>query len=148
MEKVANAERPITMDKAAMMRRTFIMQATAFLIMLSIQFILGIATNLFIKLPSAGGAEAWRAAWTNAVVILHMIIGLGLFVGSIFFMIRTIVARDRRWMITTLIGFIGMLLAFFGGVLFVQTQSDAYSFIMAIGFILGVLAYGWGLVRR
>ncbi len=148
MEKATSGERPIMMDRAAMMRRAFTMQATAFLIMLSVQFILGIATNLFIKLPAEGGSAAWRAAWTNVVTILHMIIGLGLFVGSIAFVIRTVLAKDGHWMIASMAGFVGMLLAFFGGVLFVQTQSDAYSLIMAIGFILGVLAYGWGLVRR
>ena len=40
---------------------------------------------------------------------------------------------------------LAIIVAFYGGVAYTSFQADTYSLVMAVGFIVAFLAYGWGL---
>ncbi len=71
-------------------------------------------------------------------------IGILLLVSAIIFFIRAARKIHRRWLASAAVGLAAILAAFFGGVTFTSTQTDIYSLVMALGFIVALIAYGWG----
>ena len=70
-----------------------------------------------------------------------------LFIGALMLLIRSITYKNRTWTVAGSIGLAGILIAIYGGVRFIPTQSDPYSLLMSIAFIISLLAYVWGLFK-
>jgi len=115
---------------------------------LAVQFLLGIAVNLYVQFPEDQGPKAqWDFASNNWLVIAHLILGTLLVLGAIALVVRAIKARSATWKMPAIAGLLSLILAWTGGDGFAATQNDSLSYIMAVGFILGILSYVWGLYR-
>ncbi|MCL4367110.1 hypothetical protein M1563_02985 [Patescibacteria group bacterium] len=112
------------------------------------QFFLGIATNLFISFPQTTKPSLlWQFARSQILIVLHMIIGLGLLIGTFYLLVRARHFQDNTWQISAVISSLAVVLAFSGGILYISSQLEFYSFLMATGFIIALLAYAWGLYQ-
>jgi hypothetical protein len=126
--------------------------------MLSVQFILGMILNLFVTLPKTHPGQTGnyfnRAvhgfgwAITNGAgiaLLLHVIVAIGLLLGSLSLVVRTIYAKSGYWITISVIGALGVIVALTNGLAFIGYNSDATSFVMAMGFIAAAIAYSTGL---
>lgn len=119
-----------------------------FLLLVALEFILGMWLNLYGLFPSSNSAAAAITDGTNPALIAHMVVGVLLFVGSI-----GIVAQARRdpyrpVRVFALAGVIAVLLTGFFGLGFVYSSyaNNAYSLGMAIGLLAIVTIYYEALV--
>ncbi len=118
-------------------------------VLLAVQYILGMINNFFVAFPQSDQAEVmWRYAASQASEIAHIILGLSLFISAVILVIRAIRAKNRDWTIASIIGLTGIMSAIYGGVTFIPSQNDQLSFVMAVAFIVALLAYGWGIYAR
>jgi hypothetical protein len=133
------------------------------LILLAAQFLIGIVVNLFITVPTVHpGTKApeyfsgvvqgvyWALQHAESYLWLHVIVGMLLFLASIVLLVTSIVARRRGWIITSIIGFIGILGAGFNGASFLNYNEDFSSLLMSVGFLLAAVAYviGFSVLRE
>jgi hypothetical protein len=115
--------------------------------MLVVEYLIGMYVNLFVQFPNDASTEQlWHFAWRQPFLVAHIILSVLLFVGSVVLLIRAIRYRSILWRTPSILGLLGVFLATLGGELFTSTQTDAYSYIMSIGFILALCSYGWGLM--
>src|SRR5581483_4658322 len=113
---------------------------------LIVEYLLGMFSNLFIAFPEgAHEKQLWEFAWRQWPIALHIIIGILLLLGTITLFIRSIILKNRAWIIASAIGGISVLAAVGAGASFIPKQTDLYSFIMAVSFIVALLAYFWGI---
>ncbi len=121
-------------------------QGWVMIIALIVQYILGIYVSFFVKFPESGTeVQYWQFANTQVVLGLHMALGLGLLIGAIALLVRAVIYRNKTWQIVSIIGLVAMLVAAYGGERFISLQSDTYSFLMAVGFIVAFISFSWGL---
>ncbi len=124
------------------------MQATFLIGWLAIQYILGMITNLFVHFPdSRASSQLWAFVGGQGLVIAHIVVGTGLLVGAVAFVLRSFRSGLRGWITSSVIGLAAVLLAWLGGAMFTSTQADGYSLLMALATIAAFLTYGWALVR-
>jgi len=142
------------MDRSRQLRITFL----AALVMLIIQFLLGMAVNLFVKIPTdhpgsnppeyfSGVAQSvtWAILHGHILLVLHALFGLLLVVAALLTLVTGIQTRRRGIVLSSVFGFIGILGAGFNGGSFLNYHQDFSSMIMAIGFAIAVVAYSAGL---
>ena len=117
----------------------------AVLILLAVQFALGIGVNLHVTLPAAG--HPGHASWfgNGALLALHATLGMLLILGAIFVLVRAIMARNAALIITSAAGLVAILLAAFFGSGFTDKLTDGYSLGMAIAFAVALACYAIGL---
>jgi hypothetical protein len=117
----------------------------AVLILLAVQFALGIGVNLYVTLPAAG--HPGHASWfgNGALLALHATLGMLLILGAIFVLVRAIMARNAALIITSAAGLVAILLAAFFGSGFTDKLTDGYSLGMAIAFAVALACYAIGL---
>ena len=109
---------------------------------LSFQYILGMIVNMFVSFPESGSEEQmWQFTKTQIPLVLHIIIGLGLVITASTILARAIKAKEKNLVIAAVVGFLAILVSVIAGSLFVPSQKDLYSFVMALGFIVAMLSY-------
>jgi hypothetical protein len=126
----------------------------AALLALVVQFLLGMAVNLFVQIPEHhpgadppeyfGGvvqSVAWAVLHGPLLLQLHAALGLILVVASVYLLIQGIITRRNRLVAATVFGFVGTLGAGFNGGSFLNYNEDFSSMLMATGFALAVVAY-------
>jgi len=114
--------------------------------LLVIQYALGMETNMFVQFPETSDVgQLWEFTRSQLPSGAHMWVGALLVLSAIIFVIQSAMKKNRNWIVSSAIGLIAIAAAFYGGVMFVSTQLDAYSMVMALAFIIAFLAYGWGL---
>ena len=114
---------------------------------LVLQFVLGMITNLYVAFPdNTQPGELWDYARSQLPTLAHIVIGTLLLVSAVVFVIRAARESNRHWLASAVTGMIAIIVAFLGGVMFTTFQADAYSLVMALGFIAAFVAYVWGLV--
>ena len=114
--------------------------------------------NLYVQVPSVHpGAQApeyfsgvfqgvaWAVVNAPLWLQIHAIVGLLLFIGSIILLGLAIAARQRAWIIVSVVGFLGIIGAGFNGASFMNYGHDFSSLLMAIGFLLAAIPYTIGL---
>ncbi len=142
------------MDRNQQLRINFL----AALVMLIIQFLLGMAVNLFVKIPTdhpgsnppeyfSGVAQSvtWAILHGHVLLVLHAVFGLVLVVAALATLVSSIQTRRRGIVLSSSLGFIGILGAGFNGGSFLNYHEDFSSMIMATGFAIAVVAYSAGL---
>ena len=118
------------------------------IIALILQYLLGIASNLFTQFPDTKDAgRLWLYAWSQTSLALHIILGLLLLFGSIILIIRALIKRDFIWIIASVVGFLAIIGSVIAGAIFVTSQSNVYSFAMSVGFIVALLSYFFGVYK-
>jgi hypothetical protein len=121
-------------------------QAIVIIYLLAVQYILGMAANMFVKFPETGTeGQMWTAAWSQLPSALHIILGLGLFIGAVVLAIRSARAKNQGWIRASGFGLLFIFLAVFGGSRFIPTQNDLYSFLMALSFLGAFISYSLGI---
>jgi hypothetical protein len=117
----------------------------AILIVLIVQFALGIGVNLYVTLPAAGhpGHSSWFG--NGPLLALHATLGMILVLAAVFVLVRAIMARNVTLIVTSAAGLVAIGLAFFFGASFTEKLTDGYSLGMAISFAAALACYAIGL---
>ena|ERR1035437_6730572 len=116
------------------------------IIILTLEYILGMITNLFVIFPeNKNVGQMWAFAKLQLPIILHVLVGYSLLISALVLLIRAIRMKNKRWIIASVISNIAILVAIISGILSVPSQVGTYSFIMAISFIIALLSIGWAL---
>jgi hypothetical protein len=135
---------PLTQKKES--RQARLRQASlAIVIVLIIQFSLGIGVNLYVTLPAAG--HPGHASWfgNGPLLALHASLGMFLVLAAIFVLVRAIMARNATLIVTSAGGLVAIFLAFFFGSSFTSKLTNGYSLGMAISFAAALACYSIGL---
>jgi hypothetical protein len=117
----------------------------AILIVLTVQFALGIGVNLYVTLPAAGhpGHSSWFG--NGPLLALHAAFGMILVLSAIFVLVRAIMARTVTLIVTSSAGLVAIGVAFFFGASFTEKLTNGYSLGMAIAFAAALACYAIGL---
>src|SRR6516225_691676 len=117
----------------------------AILIVLIVQFTVGIGVNLYVTLPTAGhpGHSSWFG--NGPLLALHATLGMILVLSAIFVLVRAITARNAALIVTSSAGLVAIGAAFFFGATSTEKLTDGYSLGMAISFAAALACYAIGL---
>jgi hypothetical protein len=121
------------------------------LILLAIEIVLGIAVNLFVKIPAADKGtfefSAFAATFTHGPVSLatHAIVGTLIVLAAISVLIRAISTRRALQITLAILGLLAVLGAWSAGTGFVGTGDDGASFGMATSTAVAIAAYASAL---
>ncbi|HXN04781.1 MAG TPA: hypothetical protein VN895_08125 [Candidatus Acidoferrum sp.] len=121
---------------------------------LIVQFLLGMAVNLFVKIPTDhpganppeyfGGvltSVSWAILHGGLWLTLHAIWGLVLVLAALGTLVQAIRLRGSGRITLAALGFVGVLAAGFNGGSFLNYRQDFSSMLMAVGFALAMSAY-------
>jgi hypothetical protein len=117
------------------------------------QFLLGMAVNLFVKIPTDhpgahppeyfGGVVAsvsWAILHGGLWLTLHAVWGLVLVLTALGTLVQAIRLRGRGRIMLSALGFVGLLAAGFNGRSFLNYHEDFSSMLMAVGLALAMSA--------
>ncbi|HLY29439.1 MAG TPA: hypothetical protein VKQ36_00295, partial [Ktedonobacterales bacterium] len=155
---VAQGKRSLVIQVQQIAPRTL---AFLLLLLLGLQFLVGMLTNFYVEVPTTHpGANAsnyfvgvaqgvsWAAVQGSLFLLLHVWLGMLVFIGSLWLLGRSIVLRDRGWIIIASLGVAGIMSAGFNGASFMNYGHDFSSLLMSIGFLLALVSYLVGLYLR
>ena len=127
------------------------------LLLLAAQFLIGMMVNFFVVVPdSHPGTNApeyfsgvvtgvlWVLGHGTLWLWLHAITGLALFLASLILLGLAIASRRRGWIIASIFGLLGIVLAGFNGASFLNYGHDFSSLFMSMGFLMAAIAYMTG----
>jgi hypothetical protein len=119
----------------------------AALILLLIQYGLGMGVNLYVSLPAAGsgGRDIGKAFTSGPALAVHAVLGLLLTLMAISMIVRAAIARHRASIVTSAVGLLAILAAAGYGASFVHDSTNAGSFGMALATGVALLSYVIGL---
>lgn len=146
MTSTPAAAPPSTQKQKTESRQAGLRQANlAILIVLIVQFALGMGVNLYVTLPAAG--HPGHASWfgNGTLLALHTALGMFLILAAIFVLVRSIMARNAAIIVTSAAGLVAILLAAFFGSGFTDKLTDGYSIGMALAFAVALACYAIGL---
>jgi hypothetical protein len=128
------------------------------LVFLIVQFLLGMAVNLFVTIPTnhpganppeyfSGVVQSvtWAILHGHILLILHASLGLLLVVNAIGLLAASIRERSKDLIWVSSLGLFGVLAAGFNGGSFLNYNQDFSSMIMASFFAWAVIAYAVGI---
>lgn len=121
---------------------------------LLVQFLLGMALNLFVELPKdhpganppeffSGATQSviWAILHGPLLLVLHAVLGLVLLIGAIVLFVQAVRSGPRSFGIATGIAGFSILLAGLNGGSFLNYNEDFSSMIMAAFFAISIAAY-------
>lgn len=121
---------------------------------LIVQFLLGMAVNLFVTIPTDhpganpseyfGGvvtSVSWAILHGGLWLTLHAAWGLLLVLAALGTLVQAIGLRGGGRITLAALGLVGVLAAGFNGGSFLNYHQDFSSMLMAVGFALGMSAY-------
>ena len=126
------------------------------LILISAQFLAGMAVNLFVRIPAAHpGANAsnyfagalagiaWGLLHASALLQLHVFLGAVIWLLAIWVVVRVwrLGARSVVW--AAVLGWTGLTGAGFNGASFINYGHNLSSFLMAAAMLLAAVSYVW-----
>jgi hypothetical protein len=119
----------------------------AAVIMLLIQYGLGMGVNLYVTLPAAGsgGRDIGKAFTSGPALAVHAVIGLLLILMALSMIVRAAIARHRPSIVTSAAGLLAILAAAGYGASFVHNSTNAASLGMALATGVALLCYAVGL---
>lgn len=121
--------------------------ALAAIVLLLLEYGLGMGVNLFVVLPPADHGKAVPGAFAAAVdggppaVAAHALLGTLLLLTASAALVRALVARSRPLAGLTLAALLAMVAAWVGGASFVGDGSNAASLAMALAAGAAILCY-------
>jgi hypothetical protein len=128
------------------------------LLLLSIQFVLGIVTNLYVTVPAHhpgseaaeyfGGVVAgvaWAIAQGAWTLRIHALLGLLIIVISFALVGTAISSRRRMWIVCSTIAVLLIIAAGFNGASFLNYREDFSSLFMSLGFAIALVSLLVGL---
>jgi hypothetical protein len=121
--------------------------AFAVVLLILLQYALGMWVNLFATIPPSDQGKGLLAAFGAALahgpvsLTLHAVIGTLLLLAAIAFLARAALARARAATVLGGIGALAIIAAWVNGALFVGNGANGSSFGMAMGAALALLCY-------
>ena len=128
------------------------------LILLGAQFLIGMLVNLFVTVPAVHPGTnapeyfsgvfqgvAWALFNAQWQLLIHVVLGLLIFILSIVLLVMAIAFRRGKWITISVLGFIGVLGAGFNGASFMNYGHDFSSLLMSVGFLLAAISYTIGI---
>lgn len=128
------------------------------LLLLAAQFLIGMLVNLYVTtIPPHPGANApdyfsgvvqgvaWTLVHAPLFLLVHAVVGLLLFLGALAILGLAIASRRRAWIISSIFGLLGIVLAGFNGASFLNYGEPFSSLFMSMGFLMAVIAYMLGV---
>jgi hypothetical protein len=128
-------------DAARLARRQATLRQASLgaLVMLIVQFGLGVGVNLYVTLPAAGKISDVFSS--GPALALHGVLGLLLIVSSVGLLARAIVARNRPVIVAAAVGLAAIVAAAGEGAAFVRNGTNAASLGMALATGVAMLCY-------
>jgi len=133
------------MEKSAKYLKSFRFHSLLTLGVLMIEFVLGMYTALFVKFPDTlVNGEAWRWSMESSpIILIHILVGTMLVLLAVSALVFAIMSHSRAALIGAIAGLVLIAVAYMGGSVFLSNvNEDINSFIMALGFMGSVAAYG------
>jgi hypothetical protein len=121
------------------------------LLLLSIEIVLGIAVNLFVKVPAGDKGSSMFAGFAAAItagpvsLAIHALVGTLIVLASISVLIRAISTRSGLQITLAIIGLLAVIGAWTSGAGFVGDGKDSASFSMATLTAIAIAAYASAL---
>ena len=128
--------------------RRFVREVLGLNVALVIQFLLGMYINMYVEFQKTGPLAAWTFAKHSVVVMTHIVLGTLLLIGGIALLVRAMRSKNHHWTIVASIAVFGMLMSWLGGERYITTQNDIASYFMAVGFLISLLGFNWGLYTQ
>jgi len=117
--------------------------ASMMLGLLSIQYVLGKLTNLYVSLPTvADTQERTKELFTNWQYAGHIIVGMLLVVVGILLVIHSFKKKHAGMKMLSVIGLLALIVASYGGRAYVSSYNASDSLTMSLGFIVAMGVYG------
>ncbi len=124
-------------------------------VLLLVQFLLGMATNLYVTIPThqpgttagnyasgLGSDLAWAVGSGPLPLAIHAALGSALVLVGIATVVLAARARRTAWIVTSAVGLVAILAAWFNGLSFINLgQPNFNSMIMSGGFAVAVACY-------
>jgi hypothetical protein len=116
----------------------------AALVLLVVQFGIGMAVNLYVAVP---GSDHGQKIWTvisagPAGLTVHIVLGLLLILAAVGLVVRAVIARHRALIVASAIGLLALIGAAAQGASFVDSGHPSASMVMAILTGVAILSYG------
>ncbi len=117
------------------------------LVMLVLQYSLGMWVNLEASVPSGDATAGFWGAFVGAItngplaLTLHALLGTLLMVSAGILMWRALRIRQPLWLVLAVIGFLSLALAWITGARFTATGAATSSLFMALLTALALLCY-------
>ena len=114
---------------------------------LLLEFVLGMTLNLFVtfpNIPAGSPDQAYIGAiFASPFLLAHFVVGLGLLLGSIWILVGAARTKVRNIALVAALGFLSILASYISGFEFLLSgfQSNLYSFMMSMGFIVSLFSY-------
>jgi heme A synthase len=107
-------------------------------VMLILQFILGMIYNLYGTAPTS---KKSIGLFSSPVIALHVILGILLFIVAVVLLVRAIQARHKLSIWMTAVGLVAILAAGFAGLGFSGNGANGASLGMALAFAVALASY-------
>jgi hypothetical protein len=119
----------------------------AALVLLLIQYGIGIGVDLYVTVPAADHGHTISPAISNGpgALTVHIVLGLLLILAAAALVVQAIMARHPGVIVTSVIGLLALVGAAAQGAAFVDKGNPSASMIMAILTGVALLCYGISL---
>jgi hypothetical protein len=119
----------------------------AALVLLLVQYGIGIGVNLYVTVPAADRGHSIGTAISNGpgALTVHIVLGLLLILAAAGLVVQAIRARHRGVIVTSVIGLLALVGAAAQGAAFVGKSHPSASMTMAILTGVALLCYGISL---
>jgi hypothetical protein len=112
----------------------------AMILALLLQVVVGVADALWLDVPETG--NAWATSAPQMLLNAHLLLGTAITLLGLWMLVDAIRSRARVWIVSTLVGLLGVIAALGGGSAFLSTNGDpGASFLMAIGCVVAIAAF-------
>ena len=121
----------------------------AAVVMILLEFSLGVGVNVFSTLPQADHGRSVFTAFGSAVtggplvLAVHALLGTVLLVTGVSALARASLIRQPALILITVIAFLGIVAAWLSGARFVGTMANGASMTMAIATAVSTLCYAF-----
>lgn len=129
------------------LRRRLSVLGIGMLVALLLQVVVGVADALWLDVPKTG--NAWAGSAPLMLLNAHLLLGTAITLLALWMLVVAIRSRARVWIIATIVGLLGVVVALGGGSAFLSTNGDTgSSFMMAIGCVVAIAAFIAPIVKR
>lgn len=142
-ESRASRARPAAAAGLTRLRRG----SLAVLVLLVVEYAIGMYVNLYVAVPAAdhGGGLGGAISGGPASLSLHAVLGLLLGLGALGVAVQSILVRHRGLMAASVIGLLAIIVAAVAGTGFTSTGDDSASMAMSVLTGVAVLCYAANL---
>ena len=128
-------------------RRRLSTLGVAMIVALLFQMVVGVADALWLDVPKTG--NAWAESAPLMLLNAHLLLGTAITLLALWMLVDAIRCHARVWIISIVVGLLGIIVALGGGSAFLSTNGDpGSSFMMAIGCVVAIAAFIAPIVKR